>query len=201
MKYLLITLYALTLFSSSAQSSQSIVLSEEDRDAITRVALAEASNQGEGGLSGVVWVILNRYKNGNFGNSITEILNAKNQFEPVTKVKTWKALPTPTKSQLEKINTIINLALSGYFSDPTKGALYFQNPDIVKQREVAGTVSKGLTHFGGSTPTITINDHAFYAENNVIESSTVHEEKPPAKSWDVFNNSTYKINQNSLKAW
>jgi hypothetical protein len=48
----------------------------------------------------------------------------------------------------------------------TKGALFFQNPNIVMMRESKGTVSKGLTHFGGSTPSIVIKDHAFYHKIN-----------------------------------
>jgi spore germination cell wall hydrolase CwlJ-like protein len=202
MKYLYISAFLLAALSSfSAYSETQISLSDEDRDAITRVAISEASNQGEGGLSAVIWVILNRYKDSGFGDSITDVVNAKNQFEPVTRVKTWKALPKPSERQYNKVNTIINLALSGYFADPTKGALYFQNPEIVKSREAAGKASKGLTHFGGSKPTITIKDHAFYKEVKLGQQQELKEKKIPIKGWDVFNNSAYKINVNNLKTW
>lgn len=203
MKYLKIaTILLASLQSFSAHAELPLTLSSEDRDAITRVAVAEAANQGESGLSGVVWTIINRYKNGSFGSSITDIVNSKNQFEPVTKVGKWNALPKPSKEELVRANTIINLILSGHFPDPTKGALYFQNPTIVKAREEEGTVSKGLTNFGGAKPTITIKDQAFYTEYKTAKSSPPIEEiVPPAKAWDVFNHSAYKTNSPELRVW
>jgi len=141
---------------------KTLTLSAEDREAITRVSYAEASNQGEAGLAGVVYTILNRLISGEFGKTITEIVNAKHQFEPVHRVGGWQNLPIATDEQKAKINTIITLALEGHLPDVTKGALFFQNPKIVTMRETKGTVSKGLTHFGGSKPSIVIKDHAFY---------------------------------------
>lgn len=39
---------------------KTLKLSESDREAITRVSYAEAATQGEAGLAGVVYTILNR---------------------------------------------------------------------------------------------------------------------------------------------
>jgi hypothetical protein len=141
---------------------KTLTLSESDREAITRVSYAEAATQGEAGLAGVVYTILNRLISGAFGKNITDVLNAPYQFEPVQRVGGWQNLPIATQTQKAKINTIINLALEGHLPDVTKGALFFQNPKIVTMRETKGTVSKGLTHFGGSKPSIVIKDHAFY---------------------------------------
>ena len=131
--------------------------------AIARVAYAEAAGQGDVGLAGVVFTILNRLESGAWGASADAVLNARGQFEPVMRVGgDWRALPAATPAQRARIDTILNLALEGRLPDPTGGARYFQNPTIVAQRARAGTVSAGLVHFGGVTPSAVIGDHAFY---------------------------------------
>lgn len=144
-------------------SLQSIKLSEQDLDAITRTTYAEAANQGDIGLTSVIFTILNRRISDQFGGSIQGIINAKNQFEPVTKAGGWENLPSPNKAQRLKVETIVNLATSGYLSDPTQGALYFQNSEIVAKRAIEGSVSPHLVHFGGSKATNRIEDHSFYS--------------------------------------
>src|SRR5579859_5713162 len=52
------------------------------RDAIARVAYAEAANQGDTGLAGVVYTVLNRVMDGGFGGDVTAVLDAPHQFEP-----------------------------------------------------------------------------------------------------------------------
>lgn len=143
---------------------KTLTLSKSDKEAIGRVSYAEAKTQGEAGLAGVVYTILNRLISGKFGKTITQIVNAPHQFEPVHRAGGWQNLPTIDETQQAKINTIITLALEGHLPDVTKGALFFQNPKIVMMREAKGTVSKGLTHFGGSKPSVIIKDHAFYHE-------------------------------------
>lgn len=66
-------------------SLKNIQLDGKDRDAIARVAYAEAANQGDSGLAGVVYTILNRLISGQFGQTVSAIVNAPNQFEPVHK--------------------------------------------------------------------------------------------------------------------
>jgi N-acetylmuramoyl-L-alanine amidase len=117
------------------------------------VSYAEAATQGEAGLAGVVYTILNRYASGRFGKTLAQVVNAPHQFEPVHRAGGWHNLPLLTKEQQAKIDTIISLALTGYLPDMTQGALFFQNPKIVASRERQGKVSTGLTHFGGQTPT------------------------------------------------
>jgi spore germination cell wall hydrolase CwlJ-like protein len=150
---------------------KTLTFSEIDREAIARVSYAEAATQGEAGLAGVVYTILNRLISGEFGKNIIDILNAPHQFEPVHRVGGWQNLPTIDETQKAKINTIINLALEGHLPDVTKGALFFQNPKIVTMRETKGTVSKGLTHFGGSKPSSVIKDHATFFINRGKEIS------------------------------
>lgn len=134
------------------------------REAIARVAYAEAAGQGEVGLAAVVFTILNRLAAGQWGSSVDAVVNARAQFEPVLRAGgDWRALTAATPAERARIDTILNLALEGRLPDPTGGALYFQNPAIVAARARAGTVSAELVHFGGATPSATIGDHAFYA--------------------------------------
>lgn len=140
-----------------------INLSPTDIDAITRTAYAEAANQGVLGLSGVIFTILNRKISGHFSSSIEVIVNSTNQFEPVTKAGGWQNLPESTAIQLTRVNTILDLARSGYMKDPTNGALYFQNASVVSERVKSGEVSANLVHFGDSPISATIDDHTFYS--------------------------------------
>ncbi len=174
-------------------SMQSVRLSDDDRDAIARVAFAEAANQGDSGLAGVVYTIINRLISGQWGDSVTAVVNAQNQFEPVHRAGGWRQLPTLSPTQQTRIDTIINLVLDGRLPDLTNGALFFQNPEVVTQREEVGVVSKGLTHFGGSTPSAVIQDHTFYASINsaggaqgVAPVRVQVERRPEAKTWDIY---------------
>ena len=133
-----------------------------NRDAIARVAFAEAGNQGDSGLAGVVYTIVNRLIDGGFGGGVSAVLNAPGQFEPVTRTGGWQRLPARSAVEQAHIDTILNLALDGRLPDPTSGARYFQNPKIVAGRVAAGTASPGLADFGGTAPIATIKDHAFY---------------------------------------
>jgi hypothetical protein len=137
-------------------------------DAISRVAYAEAGNQGDSGLAGVVYTILNRLDDGRWGRTLDAVLNAPHQFEPVSRVGgDWRALPPVSDAKRARVETIINLALDGRLPDLTGGARFFQNPRIVKDRARAQTVSPDLVNFGGATPTAVIGAHSFFAEAQV----------------------------------
>lgn len=133
------------------------------RDAIARVAYAEAAGQGDSGLAAVVFTILNRLASGRWGDSVDAVVNARAQFEPVLRAGgDWRALPPIGAAGRSRIEVMINLALDGRLPDPTGGALYFQNPAIVAARAASGQVSPRLVHFGGAAPSVVIGDHAFY---------------------------------------
>lgn len=151
-------------YRQSLAEAAPLVTTPESIDAISRVAYAEAGNQGDSGLAAVVYTILNRLVSGEFGATVSDVVNAPNQFEAVTRAGGWPMLPRPTAAERARIETIINLALEGHLPDLTNGARYFQNPSIVAERERAGEVSPGLTNFGGSEPSAAIGDHTFYPE-------------------------------------
>lgn len=150
------------------------------REAVARVAYAEAAGQGDSGLAGVVYTILNRVASGGWGASIAQVVNARSQFEPVMRAGgDWRALPPATPAQRARIDTILNLVLDGRLPDLTGGALYFQNPRIVAARAAAGAVAPTLVHFGGSAPSAVIGDHAFYARVGAGQSRAVVVPEPP----------------------
>jgi len=184
-----------------------IVLTEQERDAIARVAYAEAANQGDGGIAAVVYTIINRLISNQFGDSITDIINAPHQFEPAHKAGGWQHLPKHTQEQQARVDTIINLALAGHLPDVTKGALFFQNPKIVRQREKQGRVSAGLTDFGNSKRTTVIKDHAFYSSINMKKKR--HPVKQPNKlngeqsvaDWDIYGKERLNTYQEKAQSW
>lgn len=135
------------------------------RDAMARVAYAEAGNQGDSGLAGVVYTVLNRLADGRWGHDVESVVDAPHQFEPVMKAGgNWRGLKPVTAEQEARVNTIVSLALDGRLPDLTGGARFFQNPKTVTARAAAGSVSPRLVNFGGARPTATIGDHTFYAE-------------------------------------
>jgi len=135
----------------------------DGRDGIARVAYAEAANQGDSGLAGVVYTILNRLADGQWGDDVDAVLNAPHQFEPVMRAGgDWRNLPDVTATRQARIDTILNLALEGRLPDLTNGARYFQNPRIVADRAAAGEVAPGLVNFGGAPPSAVIGAHSFY---------------------------------------
>jgi hypothetical protein len=142
-----------------------LVAGPEAREAITRVAFAEAGNQGDSGLAAVVYTILNRVQDGRWGATVEAVVNARGQFEPVMRVGgDWRRLPASTVAQRARIETILNLALEGRLPDLTNGARYFQNPQIVADRATRGEVSEGLVNFGGTGPSAVIGAHSFYVD-------------------------------------
>jgi hypothetical protein len=142
-----------------------LVAGPDAREAITRVAFAEAGNQGDSGLAAVVYTILNRVQDGRWGASVETVVNARGQFEPVMSAGgDWRRLPVSTVVQRARVETILNLALEGRLPDLTNGARFFQNPQIVADRASRGEVSEGLVNFGGTGPSAVIGAHSFYVE-------------------------------------
>ncbi len=141
------------------------VLSAEDRDALGRVAYAEAASQREEGLAAVVHVVLNRVASGRFGGGVQGVLDAPGQFEPVMRAGgTWRDLPPLNDAQRLVFGTILDLILQGRLPDPTDGSTHFQNAAIVAQRAAEGVVPPDLVNFGGQMPAAVIRDHSFFRD-------------------------------------
>jgi spore germination cell wall hydrolase CwlJ-like protein len=160
---------------------------------MARTVVAEAGDQGDSGMAGVVYTILNRLADGRWGATVEAVVDAPGQFEPVTRAGgTWRGLRPASATQRARVDTIVNLALDGRLPDLTGGARYFQNPQVVAARGRAGTISPGVVNFGGRTPSAVIGAHAFYADRapaTVGFTSELRRREPPrteAPTGDIF---------------
>lgn len=144
------------------QNSPYPPLTYEDRDAIGRIAYAEAGNQGDEGRAAVVFTVLNRVVSGRFQGSVQAVIDAPGEFEPINRVGTWRYLPPLSADRSARIETMLDMIYSGQFPDITNGALFFQNARIVANRAARGAGSSYLVDFGGTPPVAEIGDHRFY---------------------------------------
>ncbi len=166
---------------AAARADPVAALSAEDRDALGRVAYAEAGGQGEEGLAAVAHAVLNRVASGRFGAGVQGVLDSPGQFEPVVRAGgTWRHLPPLSEPQRLVFGTILDLILQGRLPDLTGGSTYFQNPAIVAQRAAAGLVSPGLVNFGGQAPAAVVRDHSFYRAAGSLGSAPEPRQREPA---------------------
>lgn len=138
-----------------------------DREALTRIALAEAGNQGADGLAGVIYTVLNRTRHPGWGGNVDSVINAKNQFEPVGRAGgDWRNLPAGSEQQRAAVGQLIDEIAAGKRPDPTGGATYFLNRRISAER---GTdFGAGKEQFLAAT----IGDHTFYRPGVFGEAAT-----------------------------
>lgn len=147
--------------------TNTIAVTPDEREALTRLALAEAGNQGPDGLSGVIYTVLNRTRHPASGGSVSDVINAKNQFEPVGRAGgDWRNLPMGTDQQRAEVGRLIDEISAGQRPDPTGGATYFLNRKISGER---GTdFGAGKDQFKAAE----IGDHTFYRPGVFGESPT-----------------------------
>lgn len=105
--------------STQATKKSKYNLSEADKIALQRVALAEAKCDGVKGMALVMKVILNRYDSSRFPNSVMAIITQKNQFSTYYNGTYAKAKPCDESAQA------LALVLNGW--DESNGALYFEH--------------------------------------------------------------------------
>jgi hypothetical protein len=128
-------------------------LSDADRDLLIRTVYGEAGNQSPEGQQAVAAVALNRLKSGNFGGSMRDVLLQKNAFEPwQTRAGELNALATDAPAY-QAASSAVDAALGG--TDPTNGATFFLNPDVVTKR---GDKMPNWASGEGQR----IGDHVFY---------------------------------------
>jgi hypothetical protein len=133
-------------------------ISPVDRDFMVRTIIGEAGNQPPLGQAAVASVILNRVRDGGYGGaSARDVVLAPNQFEA------WSAHPDELNSipvnspAYQNAAKIVDGVLSGQTPDPTGGATYFMNPDIVRQRN-GGAIPQSWAQ----GPGLRIGAHTFF---------------------------------------
>ena len=97
---------------------------QKEIDMITAVVMQEVGYCSRDSMIAVTNVILNRVKDGRFGETIYDVLHAKNQFNSIKNYYN-KQLP-PTQS----CKSAVIAALNG--EDNSSGALYYYAPKYVK---------------------------------------------------------------------
>lgn len=130
------------------------ILSDADKDQLIRMSIAEAGGESDEGIAGVMYTALNRQAKNNSrfgGDDISKIIHKHNnkgvyQFSsanPKSPVYYWfkdnKVIDTP---EYEKSKAILESILEGKMKDPSRGAIYFLNPDKVRDSRKDGTLPK-----------------------------------------------------------
>jgi hypothetical protein len=146
-------------------------LTPQDRDYSIRTILGEAADQPDNGVAAVAHVIMNRAKDGGFGGSSpASVVLAPGQFEP-WQSRTRELLSySPQSPSYVRAARIFDSVVHGDTPDPTNGATYFLNPEIVRARR------------GGSLPDWAqgkgqrIGDHVFYGGQKVAEAKPAYQD-------------------------
>lgn len=133
-----------------------IDLTETDISDLIRITIAEAGGEGKQGQAGVIFVVINRLAASPiFPGTVREVINEKNQFEPIKRHGgSVTLLPQPSLQSITDINRIIEEIAAGRLRDVTNGATFFLNERIANLRG---------TNFGSPIGLVAaINNHSFY---------------------------------------
>ena len=105
----------------------------------------EARSEGEKGMLGTIFVVLNRTKDSRFPSTPCKVIAQKNQFVWYGKGKTIKE-----PEMYDKAKQLVHEVLEGKHKDFTRGALYFVH------------VKTNTNWLKKSTHTCTIGNHKFF---------------------------------------
>ena len=125
-------------------------ITEDDIDMIERLVAGEAGNQSVEGRDAVRGVIFNRLASDRFPNTVAEVINQKNQFEPIGTHGSVYNIPVTDEAlanQKYEMDAYLNIG-----EDASQGRTFFLNKDIARQR--------GTDFTGGDA--LVIGDHTFY---------------------------------------
>ena len=132
---------------------------DDERDYLIRTIAFEAPDESDEGKAAVAHVILNRKRNGRWGDNIKDVVTRPWQFEPwMTRRKEMKKL-SPHDPRYQNAARIADAVLTGQMPDPTAGATHFLNPTVVRQRR-DGSLPSWVR--GEGQP---IGRHTFYSPN------------------------------------
>ena len=132
---------------------------DDERDYLIRTIAFEAPDESDEGKAAVAHVILNRKRNGRWGDNIKDVVTRPWQFEPwMTRRKEMKKL-SPYDPRYQDAARIADAVLTGQMPDPTAGATHFLNPTVVRQRRDGSLPSWAR---GEGQP---IGRHTFYSPN------------------------------------
>ena len=124
------------------EQSQTQTLSKEQLECLSLNAYHEARSDGEKGMLGTIFVVLNRAKDSRFPSTPCKVIAQPNQFEWYGKGKTIKE-----PEMYDKAKQLVHEVLEGKHKDWSRGALYFNS----LHKQPKGTVC-----------TVRIGGHSFY---------------------------------------
>lgn len=102
--------------------------SGRDKDLMIRTIYGEAAREPAQGQAAVANVIRNRAVAGIGGDNPTDVVTAKNQFEPWNTAGGRARMMNIPADQYEKLGQTVDRAYSGLDADPTRGATHFYAP-------------------------------------------------------------------------
>ena len=138
---------------------------DDERDYLIRTIAFEAPDESDEGKAAVAHVILNRKRNGRWGDNIKDVVTRPWQFEPwMTRRKEMEKL-SPHDPRYQNAARIADAVLTGQMPDPTAGATHFLNPTVVRQRRDGSLPSWAR---GEGQP---IGRHTFYSPNEGVAGS------------------------------
>ncbi|MDF2010225.1 cell wall hydrolase [Priestia megaterium] len=111
---------------TSTPVKENTSVSSYEKDLMSRLVQAEASDEPYAGKVAVAYVVLNRVDSGEFPNSISSVINQPGQFTPVSN---GMINNTPSEDSKRAVNEALN-------ADRSKGAgsLFFYNPRTASSR-------------------------------------------------------------------
>lgn len=128
---------------ANVEYSFPVIVTEEEKNILYRIVMAEAGCEDKKGKILVANVIINRMRSGQFPNTVEGVVFAKGQFSPVASGSYYRVKPTAS------VREAVERALLG--EDYSKGALYF-----VSKSSSSTWFRDSLTHL------LTHGDHLFY---------------------------------------
>ena len=138
---------------------------DDERDYLIKTIAFEAPDESDEGKAAVAHVILNRKRNGRWGDNIKDVVTRPWQFEPwMTRRKEMEKL-SPHDPRYQNAARIADAVLTGQTPDPTAGATHFLNPTVVRQRRDGSLPSWAR---GEGQP---IGRHTFYSPNEGVAGS------------------------------
>ena len=143
------------------------------RDLVIRTVLGEAAQEPDEGMAAVAAVIRNRALSGRYGESIPEVVLARNQFEPWSTAAGRSRMSSyaPDSPAYQRAAAAVDSAFSG--NDPTGGATHFFSPSA---QSALGRQTPGWAQGEGQP----IGRHTFFAPEGRVTQPQTAQPKPVA---------------------
>ena len=116
----MIKVFILTLMFVFTSSTYAGEFNEKEISCLSLNAYHEARSEGEKGMLGTIFVVLNRTKDSRFPSTPCKVIAQKNQFVWYGKGKTIKE-----PEMYDKAKQLVHEVLGGKHKDVTCGAIYF----------------------------------------------------------------------------